>query len=55
MLVLTRSKMCRLNTKYSFNYYIQPGGFSSQMREDLFLIFEFTSPIVGGDRPDNFG
>lgn len=21
MLVLTRSKMCRLNTKYSFNYY----------------------------------
>ena len=24
-------------------------------REDLFLIFELTSPTAGGDRPDDFG
>lgn len=35
--------------------HILPGGFTPDMREDLFLIFELTSPVIGRDRPDNFG
>src|SRR5699024_1539577 len=36
-------------------YHVQPGRFPPQMSEDLFLIFELTSPTAGGDRPGNFG
>ena len=34
--------------------HILPGGFPPDMREDLFLIIELTSPVIRRDRPDNF-